>query len=318
MNAAAQKVKENRQSGGPDLMPLPQVGHDSGGNNALMTATIRGFALAFFLLLGACTAEVTERGLLAPVKGGELSADAIAGAAPAYSPKPLEVTTQDGPRLYAVLLRRPDARATIIYFGGNGYTIGRFGPWTASVFAQLGVNLVLVDHRGFGQSQGVPSAAAIEADGLAVFDHVAALAEVRGRPILVHGQSLGSFIAGHVAARRPTAGAVLESSVTTTEDWARAATPGAAKPFVKIRIGEELRGKGNLANVKLIDEPLLLLVGAKDGTTPPALSQALYAASPLPSGRKTLEIVPGANHVDVMQHSDAIAAYRHFLEAVLR
>jgi len=279
---------------------------------------IRRFAFALFLLAGACTAEVTERGLLAPVKGGEMSADLLAQAAPAFSPTRLEVTTPDGIRLYALLLRQPDARATIIYFGGNGYTIGRYGPWSAAIFERLGVNLVLVDHRGFGQSQGVPSAAKIEEDGLAVFDHVAALSDIGARPILVHGQSLGSFIAGHVAAHRPTAGVVLESSVTTTEDWARSATPGAAKPFLKVRISEELRGRGNLANVRLIDESLLLLVGAMDGTTPPALSQALYAASQLPPDRKTLEIIPRANHVNVMTYPEAVAAYRNFLERIAR
>ncbi len=274
--------------------------------------------LAFTLLaiLVACTAEVTERGLLAPVKGGEMSAAALAKEAPVYSASRLDIRTADGTLLYAVHLRQPNARATIIYFGGNGYTIGRYGPWTAKVFAPLGVDLVLVDHRGYGQSEGIPSAAGIEADGLAVFDHVAALPDVCGRPLLVHGQSLGSFIAGHVAARRPTAGAVLESSVTTTEDWARAATPGAARPFLKVRISEELRGRGNLANVRLIDEPLLLMVGAKDPTTPPPLSQALYAASPLPAGRKTLEIIPRANHVTVMEQPEAIAAYRRFLDMV--
>jgi fermentation-respiration switch protein FrsA (DUF1100 family) len=283
-----------------------------------MTASIRGFALALVLLLGACTAEVTERGLLAPVKGGEMSADLLAQSAPAYAPTRLDVTTPDGIRLYAILLRQPNARATILYFGGNGYTIGRYGPWSAAIFERLGVNLVLVDHRGFGQSQGVPSAAKIEEDGLAVFDHVAALPDIGARPILVHGQSLGSFIAGHVAARRPTSGVILESSVTTTEDWAKSATPGAAKPFLKVRISEELRGRGNLANVRLIDEPLLLLVGAKDGTTPPALSQALYAVSPLPPADKTLAIIANANHVNVMTYPETITAYRRFLDSIAR
>jgi fermentation-respiration switch protein FrsA (DUF1100 family) len=281
-----------------------------------MTATIRSVAFTLFLLLGACTAEITEQGLIRPVKGGELLEDALAKAAPVYSATRLEVTTPDGTRLYAVHFRQANARATIIYFGGNGYTIGRYGVWTASVFAPLGVDLVLVDHRGYGQSRGSPSAASIEADGLAVFDAVAALPDASDRPILVHGQSLGSFIAGHVAALRPTAGAILESSVTTTEDWAKAATPGAARPFLKIRISEPLRGRGNLANMKLIDEPLLLLVGARDPTTPPFLSQALYSASPLPPGRKTLVIVPGANHVTAMQRPEAIAAYRRFLDGL--
>jgi fermentation-respiration switch protein FrsA (DUF1100 family) len=101
--------------------------------------------------------------------------------------------------------------------------------------------------------------------------------------------------------------------VTTSEDWVRAATPGAAKAFVKVRIEEGLKGRGNLQNMALIDEPLLILVGEKDKTTPPRLSQALFAASPLPSDRKRLTLVAGAGHSDVMTRPQAIAAYRAFL-----
>ena len=62
-----------------------------------------------------------------------------------------------------------------------------------------------------------------------------------------------------------------------------------------------------------IEEPVLLLVGSEDRTTPPRLSEALYAASPLPPARKTLAVVPGADHTDVLEHQQAIAAYRRFL-----
>ena len=115
------------------------------------------------------------------------------------------------------------------------------------------------------------------------------------------------------------AGVVLESSATTTEDWVKAGTPGAAKPFIrKVEIDPNLRGRGNLAIMPRIEEPLLLLVGAKDGTTPPSLSQGLYAASPLPEGRKTLQVVAGAGHADVMTRPGAIAAYRAFLAEARR
>jgi len=40
----------------------------------------------------------------------------------------------------------------------------------------------------------------------------------------------------------------------------------------------------------------------------------LYNASPLPPGRKSLAIIPGANHVDVMDRPQTIAAYRAFVE----
>lgn len=265
-------------------------------------------------LLGGCTAEVRESDLLRPVRGGALIGEAVAAAAPAYTLSEQIIAAPDGARLHAVHLRQPGATATVLYFGGNGYTIGRYGAWTASLFAPLGVDLIVVDHRGYGLSEGRPGIAAMEQDALAVFDHARRSVGDGGR-IVVHGHSLGSFVAGHVAANRSAAGVVLESSATTTEDWVEAGTTGAARLFIrKVEIDPSLRGRGNLAVMPRIDEPLLILVGAKDGTTPPSLSQGLYAASPLPEGRKTLHVAAGAGHADVMTRPGAIAAYRAFLQ----
>jgi fermentation-respiration switch protein FrsA (DUF1100 family) len=156
----------------------------------------------------------------------------------------------------------------------------------------------------------------MEGDSAAVFDFVRARPDRAPGPIILHGHSLGSFIAGHLAAVRETGGVVLEGSVTTAEDWVAAGTPGIAKPFVKVRIAQGLEGRGNLANMARIEEPLLLLVGEKDNTTPPRLSKGLYEASPLPPGRKTLLVVKGARHDNALTKPEAIAAYRRFLDGL--
>ena len=82
---------------------------------------------------------------------------------------------------------------------------------------------------------------------------------------------------------------------------------------IQVRIAPALAGQGNERNMPRIEEPLLLLVGSRDTTTPPAMSQALYRQSPLPAGRKTLVIVEGADHNDVLTRPAAQQAYRAFL-----
>jgi fermentation-respiration switch protein FrsA (DUF1100 family) len=62
-----------------------------------------------------------------------------------------------------------------------------------------------------------------------------------------------------------------------------------------------------------IEEPLLIVVGGKDKTTPPVLSQRLYEASPLPEGRKQLVLVPQAGHNNVMIAKIVHAAYGRLL-----
>jgi len=270
-------------------------------------------AVALLIVLSGCTAHIGEESLLMPIRGGALPPEPLRAAAPAYSMTEQWITAPDGTRLSAVLLRQPGSRATILYFGGNGFTIGQFGAATAGLFAPLGVDLMIVDHRGYGRSQGRPTQANLEADGLAAFDHLTRNIGIAPERVIVHGQSLGSFIAGHVAANRPTGGAVLESSATTAEEWADANRRGLMRLLVRVEIDETLRGRGNLTNMSRIDEPLLILVGQNDRTTPPPLSQALYAASPLPAARKRLAIVPGADHNNVMTRPQAIAAYRAFL-----
>ena len=272
------------------------------------------FLLPLAALAAACTAHVGEETFLHPTPGGGIDAAALAQAAPVYSMTEHWIPAPDGARLSAVLLRQRGARATILYFGGNGYTMAQYGAYTAGLFAGAGVNLMIVDHRGYGRSEGRPSQANMEADGVAAFDYLARLDGIG--PIVVHGHSLGSFIAGRVAADRPTAGVVLESSATTTEQWVDARHRGLMRALVRVEIDDTLRGRGNLANMSRIEEPVLILVGRNDGTTPPSLSEALYAASPLPEGRKMLAIVAGAGHNDVLLKPEARRAYAEFLARI--
>jgi uncharacterized protein len=256
-------------------------------------------------------AQLTEEVLLRPVPGGTVTQEAVSAVAPAYRVTDHTIVAADGTRLHAVLLRQPNARGVVLYFGGNGYTIGRFGAPVAAVFAPLGVDLMIVDHRGYGMSEGRPTVAALESDSLAAFDYLAALPGVDRARIIVHGQSLGSFTAGHIAARRPTAGVVLESTITSAEQWAAMMMGEGAT------IADALRGRGNLRYMRRIEEPLLLLVGADDRVTPASFSQTLFDASLLPAGRKMLAVVPGAGHNDALARPDALAAYQRFLAAAL-
>jgi hypothetical protein len=261
----------------------------------------------------ACAAQITERTLIRPVPAGAPDAAALVRTARGASVDRHVITARDGTRLSGVLLRQPGARVTILYFGGNQFTVGRLGVAAARLLAPTGANIMLVDHRGYGQSKGSPTGQNLLTDGVAVFDYLAALASVSRTKIVVHGQSLGSFIAGHVAAERDLAGVVLESSITTTEDWARAQGAPA-----QVTIEPALRGQGNQRNMARIAEPLLLLVGAGDRTTPPRLSDALFRQSPLAPDRKTLVVVEGAGHNDVLTKPAGQQAYRAFLQRLTK
>lgn len=268
------------------------------------------------LCLSGCAVRIAESSILVSGASPPLEQAVLEARAPGYGFEPQTIVAPDGVRLSGVLLRRPGASLTILYFGGNTFRVGQNGAALAARLAPADANLMVVDHRGSGMSGGTPSIATLQGDALAVFDHLAAQPGISASRIMIHGHSLGSFMAGDVAAQRDTAGVVLESSATTTEAWVRAALPAAARLVMRVDIEESLRGQGNLANMSQIQEPLLVLVGARDDTTPPSLSRALYAAAPGGLYRKHLTIVPDAGHNDVLRHDDGMNAYLAFIRSL--
>src|SRR5690606_2022903 len=174
-------------------------------------------ALAALLLAG-CTLHYRESYLVSPQPTPAPELEALRADFPGHGFEEQRIGVP-GASLYALAMTRPDARATVLYFGGNGFRIGRWIRHSAPAWGELPVDVVFVDHRGYGASTGEPGIGALMDDAVAVYDHVAAWSAGRGRPVIVHGQSLGSFMAGRVAAERRLDGLVLESSATTTEEW---------------------------------------------------------------------------------------------------
>ncbi len=256
--------------------------------------------LAWSLALSACSYRLQESHIVRPRPAPATDLAALAAEFPGYAFAESRIDTGDGESLYSLRLTRPDARATVVYFGGNGYRIGLHGRYSLRAYHALPVNLVLVDHRGYGGSSGTPTVATLRDDALRTYDGLRADPQLAALPLLVHGQSLGSFLAGYVASERRLDGLVLESSMTTADDWARDMRARAGfwtrLAVRRIDIAPPLRLAGNLPVVQALDEPVLYVVGADDRTTAPAFSQALFDATPLPEGDKRLLVVPGRGH----------------------
>lgn len=234
-----------------------------------------------------------------------------------YEFEALDIIAHDGVHLRGGLLKKPNASFTVLFYGGNIATAARTGLRRARELAALNVNVVLVDYRGYGGSDiGAMSTETFLMDGLTVFDNLAARADIGARRLLVHGHSMGSLIAGHVAANRDAAGVVLESSATTTQAYADNQVPWYARPFVHVDVAESLRQQGNLNVIGRIDEPLMVIVGERDQDTPVSFSRQLYEASTLPADQRRLVVVSNAGHSDVFGQPAALDSYAKFLKSL--
>jgi uncharacterized protein len=210
------------------------------------------------------------------------------GAATAPLPAratPLTVTAPDGTALRGWIARGTDVPApTLIYFGGNAEEVS----WTvADARWPREWTIVALNYRGYGASEGKPGERELKADGLAIFDHIAAAEGIDANPIVVFGRSLGTGVATHVAASRPVAGAVVVSPYDSL-----VAVGAVHYPWLPVSLLLRHRFDA-VADAARCRMPLLAIVGEDDTIIPPERSRALYDAW---AGPKTWYVVRNGDH----------------------
>jgi fermentation-respiration switch protein FrsA (DUF1100 family) len=166
---------------------------------------------------------------------------------------------------------RTAARAPLlVHAHGNGELID-IQVQSVAALRDAGIGVLLVEYPGYGRSTGTPTEKSVTATFLAAYDWATHEARVDPARIIGYGRSLGGGPVAQLAARRPLAAIVLESTFTS--------------------IGELVRDKGipawlvvNEFDTRAVLEkypgPVLILHGTKDGTFPVALAHALHKASP--------------------------------------
>ncbi|MEM7737466.1 MAG: alpha/beta fold hydrolase [Deinococcota bacterium] len=194
----------------------------------------------------------------------------------------LELITADGTRVVSWLLLQdePD-RPWLMYFHGNGGTLPGYLSFTQTLY-DLGVNVLMLEYRGYGESEGSPSEQGLYQDAQAAYDALIAR-DVQPEQIILYGFSLGTGVATYLASQVPVAGMILEAPYTSLPDAARAAY-GPLLPTFLMRNRFE-----SLARIEDINVPLLVMHASNDRVIPFEQGQTLFAAANDPKTFVTLE-----------------------------
>src|SRR6266436_3560432 len=206
---------------------------------------------------------------------------------PASRPGVEDVTlvAADGVKLRGWLVRGAVAPAPlVIYFGGNAEEVS----WLTEVADRFaGWSLLLVNFRGYGESEGKPGEKELLEDGLVIHDYAKRRPEVNSERIVAMGRSLGSGVAVHLAAHRLLRGVILVSPYDSIAEVAKR-----HYPFLPVSL--MLRHRfDSIASAPQIEAPLLCLVAAEDRVIPAANSRALFEAW---RGTKTWHEIPHSDH----------------------
>lgn len=119
--------------------------------------------------------------------------------------EPVTLTTSDGLRLSGWWLpAKPGVplNGTVLHLHGNGGNLAWHLGGVAWLPAQ-GYQVLMLDYRGYGRSEGKPALPAIYQDIDAAMAWLDARAQVQGTPRVLLGQSLGGAMAVHYLATHP-------------------------------------------------------------------------------------------------------------------
>ena len=131
----------------------------------------------------------------------------------------VELHTADGETLHGWWLPHSQARGTLLFQHGNAGNISHRLD-SLRIFHELGLNVLIYDYRGYGQSTGRPSEQGTYTDARAAWDWLIDEAEVEAGEVLVFGRSMGGAIAAWLTTEVQPAGLIVESSFSSIADIA--------------------------------------------------------------------------------------------------
>lgn len=220
----------------------------------------------------------------------------------------VSIATADGSRLHGWWLpARGAARGTVLHLHGNAANVSNHLPLVAWL-PPAGFDVLMIDYRGFGRSEGKPALEGVVEDALAALRHLRTRA-VDAQRLIVLGQSIGGATALRMLAR-DHAGvrlAVIDSAFASYRGIARDAALQSVvlAPLLPLALPAlPAAAHDPVAALDRIGVPLLFVCGTGDAVIPPKHTERLFEAARAP---KRILRVEGAQHLEALLRGDVQA-----------
>ena len=198
--------------------------------------------------------------------------------------------TDDNVKLNGWFIKAPQTRSTLLFFHGNAGNISHRLE-KIMMFHKLGLNVFIIDYRGYGKSRGRPSEQGLYKDAIAAYNYLLTRQDVDPNKIICYGDSLGGVVAVDLATKKKVATLVVDSAFSSASDISKMIFPFVPAFLLTTKMDSATKVKG-------ITIPKLFIHSSNDEIIPFKLGKKLFDAAAQP--KEFLQIVGGhnTNHID--------------------
>lgn len=179
------------------------------------------------------------------------------------------IKTTDGESLSSFYLKHGDngSDRLVVYFHGNAGNNYHRLEYINQLFLN-GIDVLIVDYRGYGESSGSPTEEGIYLDGFATIDYALDSLGYKESKLNIIGRSLGSAVAVEVSRNRPVESLILITPISSGRDIGEVIAPSISSVAM-----ESYDSKSKVTEVI---SPTLIISGGKDRLTPITMGWELY------------------------------------------
>lgn len=221
------------------------------------------------------------------------------------------LTTADGVRIHGWWLPATNQPSplTILLLHGNAGNVSHRQE-KLHILRELGVNVLIIDYRGYGRSDGIPNETGTYADARAAYTHLVKTLRLEPKHIVLYGESLGAAVAVQLATETAVGGVILEEPFASVAAMARTMFP-----FLPVRW--LVRNKyDSLSKIGRINAPLLLFHSRDDEIVPFAQGQQLFAAAREP--KRFVQLQGGHNEAFLVSAETYRDALKRFFAGIVQ
>jgi len=218
----------------------------------------------------------------------------------------VSIETTDGVTLHGWFIAGQSSQVLLFFHGNAGNISHRLDSiWQ---FQSLGLSILIIDYRGYGQSAGRTTELGMYRDADAAWRYLIESRGIVANDIVIFGRSLGGSVASRLASETQPLALIVESSFTSIPDIAQDLYPWLPARWLS-RLNHATR-----EYVRDVRCPILVIHSRDDEIIPFRHGETIFASANEP--RTLLTLRGGHNDAFLIDESVYVEGLRTFLKGL--